>query len=67
MHHLEITVPGGATDLVAWSDGLSLAVDDDAPFVTDATFVWRRRGPVDAWFAPGATYLRQGGKPVFTP
>ncbi len=41
LRHLEIALPNGSVDHIAWSHGLSAAVDDE-PFVTDAPFVWLR-------------------------
>jgi hypothetical protein len=42
IHHLEIGLPDGSTDVIAWSTALALPVDDSQPFLTDGTFVWRR-------------------------
>lgn len=50
VQRLEIGLPDGFTDLIAWSGGLALPVDDGRPFLTDGTLVWVR--------------LDAGGKPV---
>jgi len=43
IHHLEVGLPDGSVDQIAWTTGLVLPVDDGRPFTTDATFV-RQRG-----------------------
>ena len=61
LHHLEIAMPDGATDTLAWSTGLTLPVDDNQPFLTDGTFVWRRAAPSGETlrqFVPDGSYLR---------
>ena len=61
IHHVELALPNGSVDEIAWSSGLALPVDDARPFTTDATFVWRRkdtRGAEVKRFAPGGSYLK---------
>ena len=61
VHHLEIALPGGGTDEIAWTTGLMAPVDDARPFTTDAAFVWRRKdargAEVKRWL-PGGSYLK---------
>jgi hypothetical protein len=62
IRHLEIALPDGSIDRIAWSAGLALPVDDARPFVTDAPFVWQRSGGDGAalrTFRLGGSYLRQ--------
>ena len=62
VHHLELALPDGSTDHVAWSSGLTLPVDDARPYVTDAPFVWQRmgrNGKPSRTFRLGGSYLRQ--------
>ncbi|HEY3837131.1 MAG TPA: heparinase II/III family protein [Bryobacteraceae bacterium] len=56
VHHLEIALPDGSVDNIAWTTGLALPVDDGHPFVTDATFVWSRG---EKSFQLGGSYLRR--------
>jgi hypothetical protein len=42
IHHLEVVLPDGSVDNIAWTTGLALPVDDGRPFTTDASFVWQR-------------------------
>jgi hypothetical protein len=61
VHHLELALPDGSIDHVAWSSGLALPVDDARPFVTDAPFVWQRAGhdgKPSRTFRLGGSYLR---------
>jgi hypothetical protein len=61
IHHLELALPGGGTDEIAWTTGLALPVDDARPFTTDGSFVWRRKdaqGNEVKRFAPGSSYLK---------
>ena len=63
IHHLDLRLPDGGTDQIAWSQGLVLPVDDGQPFTTDGNFVWRRLrgdGTVVTSFQSGGTYLRAG-------
>ncbi len=67
LHFIEIKAPGGSTDLIAWSTGLALPVDDNAPFETDGTFVWCRRntaGEIVKQFVPGGSYLNVDKRPM---
>ncbi len=57
IHHLEIALPSGGKDAVAWSGGLSLPVDDAQPFVTDGRFVWYRAASKS--FTLKGTYLKK--------
>ncbi len=60
IHHLEIILPDGSVDHIAWSSGLVLPVDDARPFSTDAPFVWERRGrdsKPSRTFRLGGSYL----------
>jgi hypothetical protein len=43
IHFVELKVPGGATDYVAWTKGLALPIEL-SHFVSDARFVWWRKG-----------------------
>ncbi len=64
IHHLELKLPDGATDHIAWTTGLALPVDDERPFVTDATLVWCRRRPngkPSRAFLLDGSYLRRSG------
>ncbi len=56
VHHLEIRLPDGTVDQVAWTAGLALPVDDGRPFTTDAAFVWSRG---ERAFRLGGSYLRR--------
>jgi hypothetical protein len=61
IHHLEIQLPDGSIDSIAWTTDLALPVDDAKPFTTDATFVWVRKdagGKETKRFLLGGTYLR---------
>ena len=63
LRHLEIKRPDGAPDHVAWSHGLSAAIDNGDPFVTDAPFVWLRldaAGNPRRCFLLDGSYLRWG-------
>ncbi len=40
--HLEIGLPGGATDHIAWTRSLALPLEDARPSSTDARLVWKR-------------------------
>jgi len=55
--HLEIVTPDGATDLLAWTPGLALPIEDSQPFVTDARLVWTRQGTGRRFLLDG-TYLK---------
>jgi hypothetical protein len=61
IRRLEIGLPGGGADEIAWSAGLELPVDDGRPFTTDGAFVWRRKNAQGAeikrWL-PGGSYLK---------
>ena len=61
IQHLTVALPDGGMDEFAWSAGLALPVDDAQPFITDGTFVWRRRdaaGSATRNWAPGASYVK---------
>jgi hypothetical protein len=61
VQQLEITLPSGAKDLIAWTTGLALPIDDGKPFTSDATFVWTRNvadGKRSKQFLLNGTYLR---------
>jgi hypothetical protein len=57
VQQLEVTLPGGGQDRIAWTNGLTLPIDDGKPFTTDATFVWTRAGSAKQFLLDG-TYLR---------
>jgi hypothetical protein len=42
LHHLEVTLPDGGMDHVAWSKNLDTALEGIGGLATDATFVWLR-------------------------
>lgn len=66
LRHLEISLPDGSVDHIAWSHGLSAAIDNE-PFVTDAPFVWLRTsagGDPTAGFLLDGSYLRYRGRVV---
>jgi len=42
-HFIEIAVPGGKTDVIAWTKGLALPIEL-GHFISDARFVWWRSG-----------------------
>jgi len=58
IHHLQIELPDGKVDQVAWTSGLALPVDDERPFMSDAPFVWARG---DRVFRLGGSYARRIG------
>jgi hypothetical protein len=63
IHHLELKLPDGSADHIAWTTGLELPVDDGRPFLTDATFVWCRstpQGEPARAFLLDGSYLRRG-------
>ncbi|MBI4876106.1 MAG: alginate lyase family protein [Acidobacteria bacterium] len=62
---LELSLPDGSTDTLAWSLGLALPIDNGRPFVTDGTFVWLRTGATGEpvrHFTLGGSYLNFNGK-----
>jgi hypothetical protein len=63
VRHLEIGLPDGSTDRVAWSAGLALPIDDAQPFTTDGKLVWLRTntaGNPSKWFTLDGRYLMYG-------
>lgn len=67
LHHIEVRLPDGSADTVAWTTGLALPVDDNQPFFTDGTFVWcrlRADGSIVRHFALDGSYLQFNGKRV---
>ena len=63
IHHLQLELPDGSTDHIAWTSGLELPVDDARPFITDATLVWcrnKRGGAPSRAFLLDGSYLKQG-------
>jgi hypothetical protein len=61
IHHLELGLPDGATDHIAWTNGLALPVDDGQPFTTDGTFLWHRTsaaGQAAKCFVLDGSYLK---------
>ena len=68
LRHLEIGLPDGSVDHVGWSYGLSAAVDNGEPFVTDAPFVWLRTDPAGKpakCFLLDGSYLRYRGRTAY--
>jgi hypothetical protein len=63
LHHLELGLPDGSTDVIAWSSGLALPVDDGRPFLSDGPFVWCRNshGKPAKCFLVDGSYLRYDG------
>ena len=64
LRHLEVTRPDGSIDHLSWSQGLSAAVDNGQPFVSDAPFVWLRTdagGRPTKCFLLDGSYLRADG------
>jgi hypothetical protein len=67
IHHLELALPDGSTDHVAWSSGLALLVDDARLYVTGAPFVWQRvgrNGKPSRIFRLGGSYLGAEGRNI---
>jgi hypothetical protein len=65
IRHLEIGLPDGSTDRLAWSAGLALPIDDAQPFTTDGKLVWLRTdaaGNPSKWFTLDGRYLVYGGR-----
>jgi len=61
IHHLELGLPDGSTDHIAWTNGLALPVDDGQPFTTDGTFLWHRTsaaGQAAKCFVLDGSYLK---------
>ena len=68
IHHLEIERPGGGLDHLAWSNSLTLPVDDARPFISDAPFVACRMDPAgqpSRCFVLEGSYLRHSGARIF--
>ena len=68
IHHLELGLPDGPIDHIAWSTDLALPIGDGKPFTTDGTLVWCRvdqTGQITCHFVLGGTYLRNGTSTVF--
>jgi len=68
IHHLELDLPDGSTDYIAWTTGLALPVDDGRPFTTDGTFIWVRSDPAgrcSRHFVLNGSYLLRNGSQVF--
>jgi len=57
INRLEIGLPDGRTDHIAWSRGLSGAVDDGRPLTADGPFAWLR---TDATGKPLKAFLLDG-------
>ena len=67
LRYLEMVLPDGSIDHVAWSRQLLLPVDSGDPFATDSPFIWYRTdatGRRIAGYALDASYLRFQGKAV---
>ncbi len=65
IQHLEIGLPDGSTDRVAWAFGLELPIDDAEPFTTDGKLVWMRTnaaGSPTKWFSLDGRYLTYEGR-----
>ncbi|MCC7496684.1 MAG: alginate lyase family protein [Bryobacterales bacterium] len=65
IRQLEIELPGGSKDVIRWSVGLALAIDDGQPFATDGRLVWMRQdgaGRPMKWFTLDGRYLMYGGR-----
>ncbi len=65
MRLVEIGLPDGSTDRVAWSPGLALPIDDGQPFSTDGRLVWLRTdgaGKPSKWFSLDGRYLMFEGR-----
>jgi hypothetical protein len=57
LRYLELGLPDGGTDLIAWTKDLSSPVDYGSPIVSDAPFVWLR---VDAGGRPAKCFILDG-------
>jgi hypothetical protein len=68
LHQLELPLPDGATDLIAWTKGLSSAVDGGTGVMSDAPFVWLRVGaggsPTQGFVLDGS-YLEHSGRTLY--
>jgi hypothetical protein len=68
LNFLELALPAGGTDWVAWSKDLEPPIDDGKPFVTDAPFVWLRldaKGKPRKCFVLDGSYLEYDGRKLF--
>jgi hypothetical protein len=68
LHHVELQLPGGVTDHLAWTRSLELPIEDGAPLVSDSPFVWLRRdasGEPMTCYALDGSYVDCGGTRLF--
>jgi hypothetical protein len=68
LRHLELGLPGGATDLFSWSRDLSAPADQGSPLSSDARFIWLRldsSGRPTKRFLLDGSYLEHEGRLLF--